>query len=82
MVTVVSKYRPIWNELKQTGVCKITAPPVLHPRIIKAVSKRKLEDLAFQFEVTNAGKVLQLKHRKEGTVIIFTLEKLIGIGDL
>lgn len=82
MSTLVSRYNPIWAALKKDGVCVITAPPVLHPRIIKAVAKRKYRDLAFHLEMSEAGKSAKLSHKISGSVITFTLNKSIGIGDL
>jgi hypothetical protein len=82
MAIISSKYQPIWDALKRDAVCKITAPPALHPRIIKAISKRKYEDLAFHFEMSEAGKRATIEYKKSGSVITFKLVKTFGVGDL
>lgn len=81
MAKLVSKYTPIWEALKRDGICTITAPPPLHPRIIKAVNKRKYEDLAYKFALSEAGKRASIEHKKDGSKIVFTLVKRLGVGD-
>jgi hypothetical protein len=77
-----SRYKPIWDKLKLTGECVITTPLPLHKRIIKAVSKRKLEDLSFHLEISEARKKATLKYEVDGTMIKFILVKSIGLEDL
>lgn len=67
------QYQPIWEGLKKTGKCRITAPIPLHPRIIKAVQKEKYQDFAFKLELSDATKWAQLEHVITGSVISFVL---------
>lgn len=82
MPTPISMYQPIWDALKRDAVCKITAPKALHRRIIKAISKRKNEDVAYKYMMGELGKRATLKYVIENSVITFTLVKTIGVDDL
>jgi hypothetical protein len=68
-----SKYQPIWNQIKQQGSCKIVAPTILHRRIIKAVIKRKDEDLGFKLLTSEAYKKAKLTYKRDGNTIHFVL---------
>ncbi len=69
----VSKYQPIWNQLKAEGICRIVASPLLHRRIKKAVIKRKDEDLGFKLTLAETGKYAKLNVTIEGNTVIFSL---------
>lgn len=69
-----SRYTPIWNKLKLDGTCKIAAHPALHARIVKAVKKRKNEDLAFKFSISESQKVSRLTFKATASEIIFYLK--------
>lgn len=68
-----SYYTPIWEELKRTGRVSITANRLLHPRIIKAVIKRKWLDIGFKLE--KEPYIYVLSHARKHSVITFFLEK-------
>jgi hypothetical protein len=44
------EYQPIWNQLKKDRVVSITANRLLHPRIIKAVTKEKWMDVGYKVQ--------------------------------
>lgn len=46
----ISEYDPIWFALKRDRVVSVTANRLLHPRIIKAVTKRKWLDIAYKLQ--------------------------------
>lgn len=77
-----SRYLPIWLELKEHGICRITAPPVFHRRIVKAVKKRRDKDLAFLFYLKEDHKQHTIKYKVEGSVITFTLHISLSIRGL
>ena len=77
-----SKYLPIWNQLKETGECKVTAPPQFHKKIIKAVQKRRDRDPAFLYQLAEANRLHKIQARVSGTVITFTLTTYISIHGL
>ena len=66
-----SEYDPIWSKLKTDKVVKVTANRLLHPRIVKAVKKRKWLDIAYKLETDPV--VETLSHSIDGSVIIFRL---------
>jgi hypothetical protein len=70
-------YEPIWNQIKQTGYCEISAHKALHRRIIKAIWKEKLQDLAFKQECLESTPPIRCITYTEvtGSVIKFRLEK-------
>lgn len=64
------EYEPIWNKLKADKVVSITANRLLHPRIIKAVTKEKWKDLGYKLQcdplyaklhVSSNGSILTFK---------------------
>lgn len=81
-MTTPSMYSPIWERIKKDDYCRITAPTPLHKRIIKAVIKRKHEDLAFKLLLSERGKRARISHSVKGTVIEFRLTYSIGLEDL
>jgi hypothetical protein len=44
------KYQAIWERVKKTGKCRVTAPPPIAARIRKAVGKEKYNDTIFKVE--------------------------------
>lgn len=79
---ITSSYEPIWLELKKNRVCKVTAHRALHPRIKKAVCKRKDLDLGYKLEVSQRDRVARLSMKSKHSIIEFRLIESIGIGDL
>ena len=82
MSQLPSKYLPIWNQLKQTKVCRITAPLEYHRTIIKMVKNKRDDDLAYRFTLAESNKTHELKTSVNGTVITFTLREILTIGGL
>lgn len=85
------KYQCIWEQLKSTGKCIITADPVLHARIKKAVTKEKYNDMVYKVEwdmqdVEPPVLAVTLGKDSAGRVVknqlVFTLKKPITLGDL
>lgn len=66
-------YEPVWRKLKSNGKASITANVALHPRIVKAVTKEKYNDIAYKIEIAPYHSVLI--HRSEGAILHFTLYK-------
>jgi hypothetical protein len=83
-VYLPSRYQPIWDALKAQGQCRIVAPLPLHRRIIKAVIKRKDEDLGYKLELSEKYKKAKLAYKIEGNTITFTLHtrSIICLGAL
>lgn len=87
------KYQSIWEQLKLKGICVITADPVLHARIKKAVTKEKYNDVVYKVEwdMKESGTlapVLSVSYGKDANgkliknQLIFKLKKPITLGDL
>jgi hypothetical protein len=70
-----SKYLPIWKSLKETGTCRLTAPPIFHKRIVKAVQKRRDKDLGFLYILKEQNLKHRITYDIHGTVITFHLHK-------
>jgi hypothetical protein len=68
-------YAPIWEKLKNSPdhSCTITAIPALHARIIKAVIKKKNEDLGYKVLLAEEGKVATLLKSVNQSTITFRL---------
>jgi hypothetical protein len=79
---IKSRYLPIWNELKEKGKCRLAAPPALHPRIIKAVKKRRNQDIAFSFLIAEDHKKARLHFESKGSFLSITLHISIGLSEL
>jgi hypothetical protein len=69
-----SKYLPIWDTLKVKGTCVLVVPLAYQRRVIKAVIKRKDEDLGYKLLMSEAYKKVKLSYKIEGTVITFNLK--------
>lgn len=67
-----SQYDPIWSKLKQNGTVSITAHRAFHPRILKAVKKRKWLDLGYKYEISPRYAVLS--HTSRYAILTFYLE--------
>jgi len=73
-------YEPIWIQLKSAGKVRIAAPPALHKRIIKAVTKEKWLDMGWKLELDEAGRKLPtLEYKREDKFIVFTLKQPIDV---
>lgn len=74
------QYQPIWNKLKalpakqaaKQGV-SVTAPRVLHKRIMKAVVKEKWLDLGFKMEIEPNYAIMY--HSRSGSILTFYLRR-------
>lgn len=66
-------YQAIWEEIKKKQVARITAPKLLHRRIIKAVIKEKWLDYGYKLEQENYNAILS--HSISNSIITFTLTK-------
>ena len=72
------QYQPLWTKLKalpakqaaMQGV-SVTAPRVLHKRIVKAVVKEKWLDLGFKLEVEPKHAIMY--HARSGSILTFYL---------
>jgi hypothetical protein len=82
MSQLPSKYLPIWNQLKQTKVCRITAPIQYHKTIVKMVKNKRDDDIAYRFMLAERHMTHELKTTVSGTVITFTLREILTIGGL
>lgn len=80
MSSMESQYLPIWNKLKDKHKLSVAVPQPLHARLIKAVIKRKNEDLAYKFQLGEQGKKARLLYRVEEQVVHFKLTFWIGPG--
>ena len=70
-----SEYDPIWNALKASDKVpkqvSITANRLLHPRIVKAVTKRKWLDLGYKIQIE--PKTAIMTHKSSGSILTFFL---------
>ena len=78
------QYEPIWNALKKNHKASLTAPIELHRRIIQAVRKEKVSDLAWKFINSENNKKYELKEDITGRLITFRLVDIspITLNDL
>ena len=72
------QYEPIWTKLKAlpaklaaTQGVSVTAPRVLHKRILKAVVKEKWLDIGFKMEIE--PKYAIMYHARSGSILTFYL---------
>jgi len=82
VIPITSDYDPIWVALKKDNICRVSAPRPLHPRIKKAVYKRKDLDLGYKLQLKEKGKVARLSIKSKQSVIEFKLVVSIGLEDL
>jgi hypothetical protein len=79
------KYYPIWSKLKQHGTASLAAHPLLHARIIKAVTKEKWMDTSFKLQTLPY--YFAMTYEVKGNMITFKLTKFlspasIGVADV
>jgi hypothetical protein len=67
-------YEPAWLQLKTKGKVRLAAPPGLHRRIVKAITKEKDMDLGFKMDMLGKFLRVYLQHRSENGVIHLWLE--------
>lgn len=66
-------FRPIWNELKATGICAVAMHPRLHSRLVRQLAVTKDRDLGYKILLSNEGKKAILTKKIEGSRVIFRL---------
>lgn len=71
--TTPSRYQPVWEVLKTKGEAILIADPALHPRLKKALYKRKTKDLTYKFILFESHKKAKLSAKSEGNKLILTL---------
>jgi hypothetical protein len=85
------KYEAIWIQLKATSNCKIVAPPSLHARIKKAITKEKYKDVAYKVQWDLEGTELptleitldiDARGHKIKNILVFRLIKPVLLGEL
>lgn len=78
------KYQAIWEELKKTMVCCLSADERHHPRIIKAVFKERDKDLAWKLERAESQTRFRLKASSNQAQLVFQLipSKKLSVEDL
>lgn len=64
-------YSPVWTKLKQNKTVSITAPRLLHKRIVKAVTKEKWMDVGYKLEIE--PRVATLSHSRNNSILTFYL---------
>lgn len=74
-----SKYKPIWNLLKQNKSCKITAPQKFHKTIIKMVRRTRDRDTEYLYNLAEENRINEIKTSINGTVITFTLTERLNL---
>lgn len=72
------QYEPIWIELKNKNKAVITAPKVLHRRIIKAVCKEKDMDLGFKLKCSEECIRKKIFYTTKDSVIKFELKETLS----
>jgi hypothetical protein len=81
-----SDYDPIWNALKDAPTVKgvkqksVAANRLLHPRIFKAVKKRKWLDVGYKLQIE--PRVATLSHSRDGSKLTFYLTFSITVEDI
>lgn len=78
----IREYQPIWEALKSTGKTRLSVPIPYQPRVRKAVLKEKYNDLGFKVLLAETHQTARLEIETHGAMMIFTLIKSIGIGDI
>lgn len=69
------KYAQVWEQIKNEGMCEISAHKVYHRRIKKALRKEKDQDLLYKMICLEAKPpvVARVKTKTNGSVITFKL---------
>lgn len=65
-------YQSIWEKLKKEKVVSVTANRLLHPRIIKAVTKEKWMDAGFKIQIEPRRALMT--HSSNHAILTFYLE--------
>jgi hypothetical protein len=72
-MSLTSRYSIIWHKLKQDKIVKLSAPAEVHPRLRKAVIKRKDIDLGYKLMAQEQHLRPYLKFKSEGSLLTITL---------
>lgn len=76
-------YQDLWETIRdKEDIIQIECHPKLMNRIIKAVMKEKLNDLAFKLLNTHDSFRLEIKKDEEKGVVSFKLKAKLGIEDI
>lgn len=76
-------YQELWETIRDTEeIVKIKCHPKLIDRIVKAVMKEKLNDLAFKLVNTHDSFRLEIKRDTEKGEVSFKLKAKLGIEDV
>lgn len=69
------KYAQVWEQIKNNGICEISAHKVYHRRIKKALRNEKDQDLLYKMQCLEAIPpiVARVKTKTIGSVIQFRL---------
>ena len=70
----MTKYEPIWIQLKLHGTVSLAAPPELHRRIVLAVRKLKTKDTAWKYLCLEQKERWKLLDTSEDSLLTFSLE--------
>jgi len=76
----ISYYDPIWDALKRDKQVSISVNRALHPRIIKAVKKRKWLDVGYKIIIE--PRIATLSHAREDSKLTFFLTHSLTAEDL
>lgn len=82
MAHLPSKYLPIWNQLKTTGGCRITAEIKYHATIIKMVKNKRDDDIGYRYGLAESGKTHRILVAVTGSVITFRLKEYITVNGI
>jgi hypothetical protein len=81
-----SVYDPIWDKLKAAPIINgvkqvsITANRLLHPRILKAVMKRKWLDVGYKLQIE--PRIAKIAHTRKNSVLTIYLTLSITADDI
>lgn len=77
-------YQELWETIRDNNLLPITIEchPELMDRIIKAVMKEKLNDLAFKLMNTHDTFKLEIVRDREKGIVSFKLKAKLGIEDI
>jgi hypothetical protein len=73
----VRYYQSLWEKLKQDKVVSVTANRLLHPRIIKAVTKEKWMDIGYKLQIEPRRALLS--HSRTHSILTFKLELKLDV---
>lgn len=76
------KYQPVWEHIKEHHHASLSADPIAHKCVIKAVTKEKLNDYGWKLMCKETGNTYRLAHTSEGALITFKLEIDMSIRNL